>query len=80
MVGPWKNGLSKACFCSRAQAISLRGSEPLAAMAKGLGSEAEGFARDAVTASLVRGHRQETLRTMPERIEFAARGFDFQAG
>ena len=54
------------------------GSEPLAAMAKGLGSEAEGFARDAVAASLVQGHRQEILQTMPERINFAARGFDFQ--
>ena len=55
------------------------GSEPLAAMAKGLVSEAEGFARDAVTASLVQGHRQEILRTMPEHVDFAARGFDFQA-
>ena len=54
------------------------GSEPLAAMAKGLISEGEGFARDAVTASLVQGHRQEILRTMPERVDFSARGFDFQ--
>ena len=54
------------------------GSEPLAALGHGLVPEAEGFARDAVTASLVQRHRQDVLRTMPERIGFAARGFDFQ--
>ena len=54
------------------------GSEPLAALGHGLVPEAEGFARDAVTASLVQRHQQDILRTMPERIDFAARGFDFQ--
>ena len=28
--------------------------------------------------ALCEGHRQEILRTMPERIDFAARGFGFQ--
>ena len=55
------------------------GGEPLAAMARNLVTEAEGFARDAVIGSLVQSHRQELLRTMAERIDFVARGFDYQA-
>ena len=54
------------------------GGEPLAAMARGLVAEAEGFAQDAVIGSLVQRQRQEILETMPERLEFVSRGFDHQ--
>ena len=55
------------------------GSEPIAALAKGLVAEAALFTRDAVTANLVQSHRQQILQTIGDRIDFAARGFDFQA-
>ena len=55
------------------------GGEPLAAMARNLVIQAESFANDAVLGSLVQSHRQELLRTMAERVDFVARGFDYQA-
>ena len=55
------------------------GGEPLAAMARNLVTEAEGFAKDDVVGSLVQRHRQQLLQTMSERLEFVARGFDYQA-
>ena len=55
------------------------GGEPLAALARNIVTEAEGFARDAVTGSLVQQHRADLLQTMPERLDFVARGFDYQA-
>ena len=55
------------------------GGEPLAAMARNLVTEAEGFAKDDLVGSLVQRHRQQLLQTMSERLEFVARGFDYQA-
>ena len=55
------------------------GGEPLAAMARNLVTEAEGFAKDDVVDSLVQRHRQALFQTMADRLEFVARGFDYQA-
>ena len=55
------------------------GGEPLAVIAKNLVADAERFAKDAVIGSLVQRHREDLLQTMAERLEFVARGFDYQA-
>ena len=54
--------------------------EPLAAKARGLVGEAEGFAQDAVIGSLVQRQRQEILETMPERLEFVLSRFRSSGG
>ena len=54
------------------------GSEPLAALASRLFPEAERFALEHVTAEMVSSCRQEILRTLPERMEFLRRGFQYQ--
>ena len=54
------------------------GAEPLAALAGNLVAGAERFATEVVTASLVQSCRQQVLSTMPERLDFLRRGFDYQ--
>ena len=54
------------------------GSEPLAALASRLFSEAERFALEGVTTEMVSACRQEILQALPERMEFLRRGFQYQ--
>lgn len=51
---------------------------PLAAFARALKSQAETFARDSIGASLVEQHRAHLQQTLPERLDFVSRGFDYQ--
>ena len=55
------------------------GAEPLAATSRTLVPEAEGFAKDAAIGGLVRAHRERLLEDLNDRLEFVARGFDYQA-
>ena len=55
------------------------GQEPLAALARGLVSEATAFARDGVAGQLVHSHRSRIIEELPSRLTFINRGFDFQA-
>ncbi len=55
------------------------GQEPLAALARGLISEATAFARDGVVGQLVHLHRSRIIAELPSRLTFITRGFDFQA-
>ena len=55
------------------------GQEPLAALARGLVSEATAFARDGVAGQLVHLHRSRIIEELPSRLTFINRGFDFQA-
>ena len=54
------------------------GSEPLAALARRLFMEAERFALEDVTTEMVLSCRQEILQTLPERMDFLRRGFQYQ--
>ena len=53
--------------------------EPLAAQARGLVPAAAEFARGQVAERLATDHRQRLAAALPSRVEFANRGFDFQA-
>ena len=53
--------------------------EPLAAQARGLVPAAAEFARGQVAERLAADHRQRLAAALPSRVEFANRGFDFQA-
>ncbi len=55
------------------------GRAPLAALARGLLTEAVAFARDGVAGRLVQLHRRRILDELPSRLTFINRGFDFQA-
>ena len=54
------------------------GSEPLAALAGRLIPEAERFATEVVAAEMVDSSQREVRQTLPERLEFLRRGFDYQ--
>ncbi len=54
------------------------GAEPLAAVASDLVAGAERFATEVVTANLVQSCQQQIRSTMPERLDFLRRGFDYQ--
>ena len=56
----------------------LLGSEPLAALAGSLISEAGQFAGEVLAADIVQSRRREIERTLPERLDFLRRGFDYQ--
>ena len=55
------------------------GRAPLAALARGLVTEAVAFARDGVAGRLVQLHRRRIIDELPSRLTFINRGFDFQA-
>ena len=55
------------------------GQIPLAALARNLVAEADGFLRTDVIEGLVTAQRQRILDDLPSRLEFVNRGFDFQA-
>ncbi len=55
------------------------GQSPLAALARRLVAEADGFVREDVIERLVQSQRQRILDDLPSRLEFSGRGFDFQA-
>ena len=54
------------------------GRVPLAALARGLATEAVAFARDGVAGRLVQLHRRRIIDELPSRLTFINRGFDFQ--
>ncbi len=54
------------------------GRAPLAALARGLVTEAVAFARDGVAGRLVQLHRRRILDELPSRLTFINLGFDFQ--
>ena len=54
------------------------GSEPLAALAGRLFAEVDRFAMEVVAAEMVLSCRQQILQTLPERMEFLRRGFQYQ--
>ena len=55
------------------------GSEPLALAARTLAQEAKTFTKDVVIGGMVQVHRQRLMDGLDERMEFVARGFDYQA-
>ena len=55
------------------------GQVPLAAMARNLVAEADGFLRTDMVERLVTAQRQRILDDLPSGLEFVNRGFDFQA-
>ncbi len=54
------------------------GQAPLAALARGLVSEAAVFARDGVAGQLAHLRRSRIIEELPSRLMFINRGFDFQ--
>ena len=54
------------------------GTEPLAALASSLASEARRFATDVIAENMVQSRRREIEQALPERLEFLRRGFDYQ--
>ena len=55
------------------------GRAPLAALARGLATDAIAFARDGVAGRLVQLQRRRIIDELPSRLTFINRGFDFQA-
>ena len=51
---------------------------PLAALARGMASEAKAFAREEIGERILQSHRQRLLDELPARLEFVARGHDYQ--
>ena len=54
------------------------GSEPLAALTGSLIPEAVQYAREVLATDMLQSRRRETERTLPERLDFLRRGFDYQ--
>ena len=54
------------------------GAEPLALAAQRLAAEAREYAASVVASNAAQKHRQQIMESLPERVEFVGRGFDYQ--
>ena len=86
LIGLRQTGGGAPEECAVERLLLLRGADgyapgraPLAHSARGLVRDAAGFARGEIAERLADEHRRRLAATLPSRVEFANRGFDFQA-